>query len=88
MKIVGYEQIDSVKDGKATHGIMVHRSVPIVRQGGSGKKSVSTWLSDEILASSGLTRSDVINCYAKQQEIIIETYTQNGYTNIASVLIL
>lgn len=88
MKIFGYEQIDSEKDGKVTHGIMLHRSVPIVRQGGAGSKTVGTWLSDQILAASGLTRADVIDCYTQQKEIIIESYTQNGFTNIASILIL
>lgn len=88
MKIFGYEQIDSEKDGKVTHGILVHRKVPIVRTGGSGAKTVSTWLSDQVLAESGLSRSDVIDCYTEQKEIIIESYTQNGFTNIASILIL
>ncbi len=88
MKIFGYEQIDSEKEGKVTHGVMVHRKVPIVRAGGAGTKTVGTWLSDQILAESGLTRSDVIDCYTQQKELIIESYTQNGFTNIASILIL
>ena len=88
MKIFGYEQIDSEKEGKSTHGIMVHRKVPIVRQGSAGSKTVGTWLSDQILAESGLSRSDIVDCYTEQKEIIIESYTQNGFTNIASILIL
>lgn len=88
MKICGYSQIDSEKDGKSTHGIMVHRTIALTRTGSGGSKSVSTWLSDSLLQASGLTRADIIECYSEQKELILESYTENGYTNIASIMIL
>lgn len=88
MKICGYSQIDSVKDGKQTHGVMVHRIVPLSRQGSAGFKSSYIWLGDDLLETFGLKRSDIIECFEAQREIIIETITENGYTNVASVLII
>lgn len=88
MKICGYSQIDSVKDGKQTHGVMVHRIVPLSRQGSAGFKSNYIWLSDDLLESFGLKRSDIVECFEQQRDIIIETITENNYTNVASVLII
>ena len=88
MKICGYSQIDSVKDGKQTHGIMVHRIVPLARSGSAGFKSNYIWLGDDLLESFGLKRADIIDCFEQQRDIIIETVTENNYTNVASVLII
>ncbi len=88
MKICGYNCIDSEKDGKSTHGVMVHRLVPAGTRNAGGHKSNGIFISDLVLANSSLSRIDLIECFDKQKELIIESYTENGYTNVVSIMIL
>lgn len=85
---MGYEQVDSVKEDKSTHGIFVYRKVPITRAGGSGTKTNQIFLSDQLLENSGYDRSAIIDAYTQQLEIIVETIQNGRFTEIVSVMIV
>ncbi len=88
MKISGYERIDSEKDGRSTHGVMIHRSVPILRANSNGFKTAGTFVSDSVLSASGLDMSDIVTAFVDGKDIIIETIQNGTFTQVVSVMII
>lgn len=88
MKILGYERIDSVKDGKETHATIIHRQVPCTRSGSAGFKSSDDFISDQVLKACGLDFGDIVSAYNDGKDVLIETVRNGNYTEIASILIL
>ena len=88
MKLTGYEKIDSEKNGKSVHGVVLHRRVPCSGFNCSGFKSSSIFISDRTLSDIGLSFEDIVNGFNVEKDFIIETVKQGNFENVQNILIL
>lgn len=88
MKLTGYERIDSEKNGKSTHGVLLHRRISCSRQGCGGFKTSSDYVSDTVLSDSGLDMGDIVDAFTNDKDILVETVVNGTFVQVVSVLIL
>lgn len=88
MKITGYERIDSNKDGKSTHGVVLHRRISCNRLNCAGFKTSSTFISDDVLRDSGLDMGDIVSAFSDEKDFVVETIQNGTFTQVVNLLIL
>lgn len=95
MKLLGYDRIDSVKNGKEFHAYILHRVVPCTKPGSYGFTVTSDILPDSLLASLGVSPSlfaevvidpvlfrDFLSAF---EGIKFDSYTSRGFENIIGI---
>lgn len=88
MKITGYERIDSEKDGRSTHGVILHRRIPVNRINCSGFKTAALFVSDSVLHESGIEMGDIVTAFNSDKDFIIETIQNGNFTQVVNILLI